>query len=266
MSRTCEQAHRLIPTCISEVTRPAAGYAIVRAEPPDPVDARPGQFAMLRVDSRCEVMLHRPMSILCASGTLDFLIREVGAGSRTLARLAPGDVLEMIAPLGRPFPDPDPGGREVLVGGGVGASPLLFYAREASRAGARPLILYGGSSEADLVLARQMEQACELERVTEDGSAGLKGLATDPLEAALAKGCVDRVLACGPLPMMRSAARIAARARVECLVCLEALMACGFGACLGCAVPSTREGYLYVCTDGPVLDARDVDWDRLTGR
>jgi dihydroorotate dehydrogenase electron transfer subunit len=260
--RACEEARRMMGVRITELVRPAEGYAVLRTAPPGPLGARPGQFAMLRAPG-VDVTLHRPMSILSAGESLDFLIRDVGPGSRGLTRLEPGDPLELIAPLGRPFPPPRPGAREVLVAGGVGASPLLFHARESALAGVRPHVIYGGRSASDLVLARAMAEAADLEPVTEDGSAGLRGLATDPLARLLGRGGVDRVLACGPLPMMHAAARACALAGVACLVCLEALMACGFGACLGCAVPAARGGYLYVCTDGPVMDARDVDWERL---
>lgn len=259
----CTSPRRLIAARVVDAARPAAGYAVIRLEPEQEVDARPGQFAMLGVPGDCGATLHRPMSILGSGTTLDFLIREVGRGSRALAGLAPGDAVRMIAPLGTPFPEPGPRQRVVMVGGGVGASPLLFQARVSAEAGARPTMIYGGRSASDLVLADEMRRACDLVCVTEDGTLGTRALATGPLAGALAGGGVDLVLACGPLPMMEAAAGLALEASVPCLVCLEALMACGFGACLGCAVPAAGGGYLYACSDGPVLDARRVDWERM---
>jgi dihydroorotate dehydrogenase electron transfer subunit len=246
---------------VVEASRPAPGYGVIRLDPGQRVEARPGQFAMLRVPSGCRATLHRPMSILGAGPTLDFLIREVGRGSRALAGLGVGDAVEMIAPLGTPFPDPQRHERVVMVGGGVGAAPLLFQARLAAQA--RPTMIYGGRSGRDLVLADEMGRACDLVCVTEDGSLGETGLATDPLARALRGGGVDLVLVCGPVPMMHAAADLARAASVRCLACLEALMACGFGACLGCAVPAAGGGYLYACSDGPVLDAGRVDWERI---
>ncbi len=263
MTDPCARPRHLIAARVVDATRPAAGYAVIRLEPAQEVEARPGQFAMLGVPGDCKTTLHRPMSILGSGRTLDFLIREVGRGSRALAGLARGDGVRMIAPLGTPFPAPGRQERVVMVGGGVGASPLLFQARLAARAGARPKMIYGGRSGRDLVLADEMRRACDLVCVTEDGTLGERGLATEPLAAALAAGGVDLVLACGPLPMMEAAAGLALEASVPCLVCLEALMACGFGACLGCAVPAAGGGYLYACSDGPVLDAGRVDWERM---
>ena len=259
----CARPRRLITARVKDASRPAAGYGVIRVEPEQEVEARPGQFAMLGVPAGCRATLHRPMSILGSGATLDFLIREVGRGSRALAGLVEGDDVQLIAPLGTPFPAPTKEERVVLVGGGVGASPLLFQARLAARQGARPTMIYGGRSGRDLVLADEMRHACDLVCVTEDGSLGERGLATDPLAAALSAGGVDRVLACGPLPMMEASAALALEASVPCLVCLEALMACGFGACLGCAVPAAGGGYLYACSDGPVLAAERVDWERM---
>ena len=263
MTGPCHEPRSLVPARVVDASRPADGYGVIRVRPERPVTARPGQFAMLGVPGHARAMLHRPMSILGAGETVDFLIREVGRGSRALARLAQGDGIEMIAPLGTPFPAPGRDERVVMVGGGVGASPLLFQARVAAQAGARPTTIYGGRSERDLVLADEMQRACELVCVTEDGSRGVRGLVTDPLAEVLAGGGVDLVLACGPLPMMEAAARLTLSASVPCLVCLEALMACGFGACLGCAVPATDGAYLYACSDGPVLEAGRVDWERM---
>jgi dihydroorotate dehydrogenase electron transfer subunit len=243
--------------------RPAPGYVVINARPERPLEAHPGQFAMLRVPGRSEAVFHRPMSILASGETLAFLVRVVGPGTRALARLGAGDALEMVAPLGNWLTVPEHGGREILCGGGVGASPLLFHARASSAAGIRPTMIYGGRTRADLVLADEMQDVADLVCVTEDGSAGLEGLATDPLAEALGQGHVGRVIACGPVPMMAAAAGLARGAGASCLVCLEAMMACGFGACLGCAVPATAGGYLYVCSDGPVLDATRIDWEAL---
>jgi dihydroorotate dehydrogenase electron transfer subunit len=262
VSGVSTSVRRLAGARVASVERPGPGYAIVRVLPDEPFGAAPGQFAMLRVPGGCGAFLHRPMSILDAGPTVDFLVREAGAGSRALARLVPGDRLEMIAPLGTPFPPTGAGAREVLVAGGVGAAPLLFQARRAVAAGGRPLVIYGARSGADLVLAAPMGEAAETVLVTEDGSLGTRGRANDALAAALA-GRPDRVLACGPIAMMAETARLSAGASVPCLACLEALMACGFGACLGCAVPAAAGGYLYVCSDGPVVDAALVCWSAI---
>lgn len=237
------------------------GYGLLRVQPGTEVEARPGQFAMLEPQLR-HATLHRPMSILASRRTVDFLIREVGPGSRALARVQPGDEVRMLAPLGNAF-EPQTDGREILVGGGVGVSPLLFYATTVSSPSSKPGMIYGGRSAGDLVMLEDARQVTRLLAVTEDGSTGTRGMATDPLAQMLEREEVTRVLTCGPVPMMAATAKICERMDVPCVACLEAVMACGFGACLGCAVPSRAGGYIYVCDQGPVMEAGTVDWDRL---
>jgi dihydroorotate dehydrogenase electron transfer subunit len=251
-----------LTTCtVAACESPAPGYALLSLRPPVPVEARPGQFAMIEVSS---AMLHRPMSILAAGETLEFLIREVGTGSRALASLREGDRVRVIAPLGNSFPPPTPGVCDVLVGGGVGASPLVMHAAASARANRRPTMVYGGRTSVDLLLSAEAAAACDLVAVTEDGSRGIRGLATDPLAGLLGGAGPSRVLTCGPLPMMAATARVCAAMQIECLACLEAMMACGFGACLGCAVPARDSRILCVCSDGPVVDATEVDWEVLS--
>jgi len=258
-----EETRRLVAGRVLSAREPAGGYAVIEIRTPEPVAAAAGQFAMIRVPCREGVFLHRPMSLMGAGETLELLVRRVGTGSNRIADLGPGDSVEMLVPLGRPFPEPSPDVPELMVGGGVGAAPLAMRAREAAGVGAPTAILYGGRSARDLVIADEMREWTEVIPVTEDGSAGIRGLATDPLEVQIEERTPGRVLACGPLPMMAAAAGVCRRLGVPCLVCLEALMACGFGACLGCAVPAAAGGYLYVCKDGPVMDGEGIDWAAL---
>ncbi len=253
----------LLRTEVIERRSPASGHAILRLRPEVRVAARAGQFAMIRVPGEPRVFLGRPMSIMGAGDSIELLVQEVGKGTRALAALRAGDRLDMVAPLGRPFPDPVPGVTDVLIGGGVGAAPLLLMAREAMTAGRRVTFVYGGRSAGDLVLAREAAEVSSLVPVTEDGSAGEMGLATRPLPAILGAAGPARVVACGPVRMMAAAARIASEAGAGCVACLEALMACGVGACLGCAVPARAGGYIHVCTDGPPVDAALVEWEGL---
>jgi dihydroorotate dehydrogenase electron transfer subunit len=103
----------------------------------------------------------------------------------------------------------------------------------------------------------------ELRVATDDGSDGTRGLVTDLLEAEIQREPTARVYACGPTPMMQRAAEITRAAGLPCLVSLENRMACGFGICLGCAVPRSGEGYHLVCRDGPVFESGDLSWDGL---
>ena len=265
MTTPCSSARALARAEVVERRSPAPGHAVLRLRPDAPIPARAGQFAMMRVPREPRAFLSRPMSMMGAGEVVEILVKEVGAGTRALARLVPGERVDILAPLGRAFPGPSPGITDVLVGGGVGAAPLLMYAREEARAGRQVTFLYGGRTAADLVIAREAASVSRLVTVTEDGSSGIAGIATGPLGGVLAGAGRARVLACGPLRMMEAAARAARGAGAGCVVCLEALMACGFGACLGCAVPAAAGGHLHACSDGPAVDADLVDWERLLG-
>lgn len=241
----------------------AGGYAVLRLGG-EPLEAEPGQFVMLRGDWGFSPLLPRPFSLALVEGNeLTLLVKSVGEGSRRLAALQRGDTLTVHGPLGTSFRRPERGERLLLVGGGVGIAPLLFLARVARPpSGGGLAAIYGGRTRRDLPMAAELAAAAEnVTFITEDGSAGEKGLASDAMRALLARPRFDRVVACGPWPMMAAAARLAAEKGVACEVSLEAMMACGYGICLGCAVPRAGGGYLYACSDGPVVDASQVVWE-----
>ncbi len=224
---------------------------------------RPGQFGMLRLDpvGACrDPILPRPMAIFrCetrgAGARLEFQMKVVGRGTALLAALTPGSEIGVLGPLGNGFPDL--AGPAVLVGGGTGIASLYELAAAAPL---RPRVVLGGRSAQDLLgLAAFQDLDVDLELVTEDGSAGHRGLVTERIEAK----ADTTVVACGPTAMMRRAAEIACAAGARCLVSLESPMACGFGICLGCAIP-TAKGISYCCTDGPVFDATEVRWEGLS--
>jgi dihydroorotate dehydrogenase electron transfer subunit len=139
---------------------------------------------------------------------------------------------------------------------------VSLLARREKERGKPIRLLYGAATGADLVMRRELEAACTLSLSTDDGSEGRPGLVTDLLIAKVAEGPADLVVACGPWPMLRETARICRERSISCFVSVETLMGCGFGACLGCAVPRQGGGYLYACRDGPVLPAEDIDWTR----
>jgi len=223
---------------------------------------RPGQFAMLRLDAsgQCrDPILPRPMAIFRSLSAgdavrLEFQIKVVGRGTVLLAGLPPGSPLGVFGPLGNGFPDLE--GPAVLVGGGTGIASLYELAAGAP---VRPRVVLGGRSAADLLgLEAFRGLDADLELVTEDGSAGHRGLVTERIDAKPD----TTVVACGPTGMMRRAAELAREAGARCLVSLESPMACGFGICLGCAIP-VQTGIQYCCTHGPVFDAADVRWEGL---
>jgi dihydroorotate dehydrogenase electron transfer subunit len=190
---------------------------------------------------------------------VEILYKVSGRGTALLRDAGPGDHVGMVGPLGEGFPPPTPGSVAVLVGGGTGVASLYeLAAREAGNA--RLVVLLGARSASDLMgHADFAALPLELEVATEDGSAGERGLVTELLERRLTDPDVT-VYACGPTPMMRRAAELATARGARCLVSLENHMACGFGVCLGCAVPRRDGGYALVCREGPVLEATAVDW------
>ncbi len=238
------------------------GYAVLRLNG-EALEAEPGQFVMLRGDWGFSPLLPRPFSLAAVEGPdVTLLVKAVGEGSRRLAALQRGDVVRVHGPLGTSFRRPQAGERLLLVGGGVGIAPLHFLARAGRPSSGGSLVaVYGGRSRRDLPLAAELAAAAEsVTFITEDGSAGERGLASDAMLDLLGRQTFDRVVACGPWPMMAAAAQAAAAAGVPCEVSLESIMACGFGICLGCAVPASGGGYLYACSDGPVVDAGRVVW------
>jgi dihydroorotate dehydrogenase electron transfer subunit len=228
-------------------------YRLLRCADDGP-DPRPGQFYMLAAVERWgggedeRPFLPRAFSYLRRRpGELEFLLEDVGPGTRRLGELEPSEDLWLLGPLGRGFDAPGEGRRPLLVGGGIGIVPLVALQAEL----AAPALL--GFRD-----AAHAEAATLLDDVilaTDDGSRGHRGLVTELLEERL--GEPVELYACGP-PAMLEALRGTAVARgVPAQLALESGMACGFGACFGCVVP-TRDGYVRTCVDGPVLPAADL--------
>ena len=221
--------------------------------------ARPGQFAMVRGSNWGHApLLPRPMSFLSGGTTPSILIRVYGDGTLRMARSEPGDHFDLLGALGNGWRAPTVGLTQVLVAGGVGVAPLLFLARSLIEQGRSPVFLYGGRSHRDLPLSDDLVDTCEVEFTTEDGSRGTRGLVTDLLGPRLGPGV--EVYTCGPDRMMARVASLCEAAGVPCEASLESPMACGYGVCLGCAVPRRDSTYLYACVDGPCVDALTIDW------
>jgi len=231
---------------------------------------------MLRFQDRLDPLLPRPMSVsevVPGPGggpeRIRILHKVVGAGTALLSRLSPGQLIQVLGPLGTPFaiPPPEPArSRALLVAGGVGIAifPLLVPALQL--AGWRPTLLFGARSEPDLVQRDWFrESKVEVRTATEDGSHGLKGRVTRLLEQAVASpGDAGIVYACGPRAMLRAVAAAANSSQIPCQLSLESFMGCGFGVCLGCVVKVRRApGFAYarVCVEGPTLLAAEVLWE-----
>jgi dihydroorotate dehydrogenase electron transfer subunit len=235
--------------------RRVGAYDILVCDDPDGPAPDPGQFYMLAAAERWgggddeRPFLPRAFSVLRRQddGTLEFMLEDVGPGTRRLAELRPGDGLWLLGPLGNGFTPPRDGRRPVLVGGGVGTAPLAIW----SDALEDPLVLLGFRDKRHAAGAELIPGA----RVaTDDGSVGHHGLVTDLLRVEL-DGHVE-VFACGPPPMLEAVRAMCGALPAQ--LALESGMACGFGACFGCVV-ATKSGYVRLCVDGPVLEAGELD-------
>lgn len=229
--------------------------------------AEPGQFAMVEVSRGYYPFLRRPFSFerIFADG-VTILFKVEGDGTRILSHVAPGQTLSVQGPLGNGFSvDPSCHGH-ILVAGGIGVAPFPALAEKIAQAtGKSPEIIIGARTRDLLLLEQDFRQMrCTVHTATDDGSYGEKAYATDILER-LAPQPGACVYACGPMMMMRGVARICAERGVQCQVSLEAQMACGDGACLGCVVESLRETegekMVRVCKEGPVFNARVIRWE-----
>jgi len=225
-------------------------------------EMRPGQFVEVRVDGSGKVFLRRPISIHFVDrqrNELWLLIQMVGEGTRQLSQLQPGDLVNVLLPLGNGFsPVGKEGERVLLVGGGVGIAPLLEYGKYLKENGAQPVFLLGAKSENGFVELPLFEQYGPVYLTTEDGSRGERGFVTQ--HSILSRERFDRISVCGPGPMMKAVGRFALKGNIPCEVSLENRMACGLGACL-CCVEQTVRGNVCVCQEGPVFDIRELRVD-----
>jgi len=221
----------------------------------------PGQFVEIKVEDSPSTFLRRPISINFVdkeSNEIWLLIQIVGEGTRKLSQLIAGSSINIIYPLGNTFSTPPTKDAELLlVGGGVGIAPLLFWGSELASKGYRCSFLLGGRSVENLLLLDEFKQYGSVYLTTEDGSAGEKGFVTH--HSILGNHHFDAIYSCGPTPMMKAVASYAHSKHIFCEVSLENTMACGFGACL-CCVTETTDGNICVCTEGPVFNITKLKW------
>ena len=240
----------------------AAAYDVTVAAPQMAALAKTGQFAQIRCEG---FSLRRPISICDMDpqkGTLRFVFEVRGEGTAWMATVEEGETLDILGPLGRGFEITDGAKRAVFVGGGIGTPPLLSGARVY---GKNATVILGFRTADAVILADDFEKAgARVMLSTDDGTAGHPGMVTDLLLERLGQGPCDVIYACGPKPMLKAVAGLALERGIPCKVSLEERMACGVGACLGCAcktkTPKGGERYAQVCKNGPVFDAKEVVW------
>jgi dihydroorotate dehydrogenase electron transfer subunit len=221
----------------------------------------PGQFVEVRVDGSSTTFLRRPISINFVdvdANELWLLVAAIGDGTRQLARLQVGDIVNCVLPLGNGFTMPQSADEHILlVGGGVGVAPLLYMGAMMKAQGIEPSFLLGARTAADLLQIDLFKRYGRVYITTEDGSEGEKGFVTN--HSVLQQQRFTRISTCGPKPMMMAVAKYATQADIDCEASLENMMACGLGACL-CCVEKTTEGNLCVCKEGPVFNIKKLLW------
>ncbi len=229
--------------------------------------ARPGQFVTLHLPGNLTPLLRRPFSLHRVrfreekAVGIDILYKVVGGFTEKLSRLSAGDKVDILGPLGNGFTILQNLSTAVLVGGGIGIAPLVFLAETLARTGIRPAdsgICLGGRTGEDILCQDDFSAAGFPVRIaTDDGSAGQQGLVTRVMADVIHIRRPDIIYACGPMPMLRAVADIARNHSIRCELSIETIMACGLGACLGCAVNKDDASgkYQHVCIDGPVFDA-----------
>ncbi len=238
--------------------------------------ARAGQFVGLQPGTDRPFLLRRAFSIHRVErhgpgfGALDIVFEVVGPGTEVLSRLRPHDTVDVLGPLGRPFSIPDEPCSCLLVGGGYGVAPLFFLAEELRVRGCRVDFVVGASSTDRLFKAIEAKRLGRTAVITtDDGSTGQRGVVTDVMPPLMAHARTRMVYACGPMPMLAAASRVAAAAGVPCQVSVEELMACGTGICFSCVIPMVDGGeqastrMARCCVDGPVLDGSAVAWEEV---
>jgi dihydroorotate dehydrogenase electron transfer subunit len=237
----------------------------------------PGQFLTIRLGGGVGSvpLLRRPFAFADfyeASSIATVIYQKRGQGTEFLAAALPGEAgLDVIGPLGTPFVintddhtinvNPQ---KHIIAAGGVGLGPMLFLASYLKARGVQPRFIFGCRSQSFIPSLKKFADADPL-ICTDDGTAGFRGTVADYINANMSSdiGADTAIYACGPLPMLKSVNEIARSSGARCFVSLEAVMACGVGACVGCAVPVAGGGYARVCREGPVFDGGEVLWERI---
>ncbi len=254
------------------------------------VGSRAGQFVHARTGDLSGLVLRRPFSINtadAASGVITIHFRMIGRGTEWFTRLRPGDAVDMLGPLGRPF-EVDPRSRHLLlIAGGLGMAGIRSLADEALRDGRQVTLLFGAASARDVYPSSLLPDEVEYVIATDDGSVGHHGFVTELVPAY--EAWADQAFACGPAPMLAALARLAegrrgrlgvatlgrkrgggkidppgstaARRKAFLQVSMEQNMGCAVGACLGCVILGTNGAPQRVCREGPVFAADEVAWE-----
>ncbi len=258
-------------------TRRAGAYHHLTVVAPGVAElAHPGQFVALAVGGptsahllRRAFSIHRAKASGTYGGTVDVVVAPHGPGTRWLTALRPHDPVDVVGPLGRPFPLPAEPVPCVLVGGGYGSAPLFWLAQELRARGCEVEMVLGAASEDRLFGVVEARRSADGVTVTtDDGSAGRRGWVSDVLGEVVARTSAGVVYACGPMGMLRSVTEVASDHGAVAQVAVEESMACGIGVCMTCVMPVTgNDGVTRMvrsCVEGPVFRGDRVRWDAFS--
>ncbi len=259
---------------ILENKKVAPGHYVLKMRAPGIARAaRPGQFAQIICADSFDPLLPRPFSFLTADKKdISVLYQVVGKGTHLLSRIKKGETLGVIGPLGNGFGPGSSAEISILVGGGVGIPPLLHLAQQRvkkNKASRKGIHVFLGARHKSLLLCQKdfKRLGVTLHLATDDGSKGKKGFVTVLLEEFLkdTDTRLAKIYTCGPTPMLRAVSALASKFDVSCEVSVEVPMACGFGACLGCAIKVRGTGqdhrFAIACCEGPVFEGSNILWE-----
>ncbi|MDD5652630.1 MAG: dihydroorotate dehydrogenase electron transfer subunit [Candidatus Omnitrophica bacterium] len=231
-------------------------------------NSAPGQFVQIRVQDSVVPLLRRPLGVhRIEKNNFEVLFQVVGKATEMLAQKNSGDYLDVIGPLGNGF-NLQKRGEIILVAGGMGVAPLVFLAEKLKKSvdpksKIQKIALIGAKTKTQILCETEFKKSgFEVRVSTDDGSKGAKGYVSDLLKQVLRTthfALRPNIFACGPRPMLKEIAKLSKEFGIPAQVSLEEHMACGIGACLGCAV-ETSKGFKRVCKDGPVFQAEEVIW------
>lgn len=232
-------------------------------------NAKPGHFIEIRVSDSIEPLLRRPISIYNLNreaGILEFIFQVKGKGTEILAKRKIGEELDILGPIGYGTFEIKDYKNVAIIGGGIGTFPLYELAKELKQDTTSNVNIYLGFRSKDyIVLEEEFKQVSDkLIITTDDGTYGIQGFAINELKKDIEQGNIDKIFACGPLPMLKAVQALSLEKNIPCEISLEEKMACGLGVCLGCAVktaasPKDAPEYWHVCKAGPVFNAKDVE-------
>jgi dihydroorotate dehydrogenase electron transfer subunit len=246
-------------------------YSLTFVAPEIAERSDPGQFVSIGVGAGA--VLRRPFSIYDVSqhgpwaGTVEIVFEVLGKGTEWLATRTKHDVVDVVGPLGRPFPLPQQPVNCLLVGGGYGTAPLLYLAQQLTQQGLRVDMILGAKTQDRIfnpIDAKRLAASAQF--TTEDGSFGEEGVVTDLMPRVMESAGTGVVYACGPMPMLAAVSAVAKERGVPVQVAVEEAMACGTGVCFTCVVPLLRRGGVQnqrACIEGPVFNGARVAWDLI---